>query len=352
MSLIECYECKNSLSTKAKFCPQCGLSIDLEIDYYKKNQIANMAFYHKGKPDGPYIGNYENGQKRFAVIFDEGKLDGLLSVWHENGIKGVECNFVQGKELGPFNIWNSEGRKTLEGEFYDKKVSFEEWTYDGRKKITEGCVSLSPTRWVGSFNIWNSEGRKIYEGDFPYEKKKFGFLINHMSDGEKQRKVMYRYEKNLGLWEYFYENGKRKAEVYYCSRGERVFSVAMWDRDGKRCPFTSVEDGNGSSFLYNDDGSVTRQIYTNGYIKSVSYGAFKESLWIEDSFINRRENIESPVPVIPTFPRFLRGLRLSSRSLLEGLRAQHPDALTTRKRATKPKINASGKLCYRYHYLT
>ena len=75
MALVECYECKRILSSRAKICPQCGLPIEVEVSYYENRKIKSVSFQKNGKKDGTTTLWHRNGEKAEEIHYENGKLN-------------------------------------------------------------------------------------------------------------------------------------------------------------------------------------------------------------------------------------------------------------------------------------
>ena len=66
-----------------------------------------------------------------------------------------------------------------------------------------------------------------------------------------------------GVSVWYYENGKKRVEGNY-KDGKTVTTVA-WKPNGEKCPVTNVVNGNGVWVWYNDDGTESfRTTYKDG----------------------------------------------------------------------------------------
>ena len=108
--MIECYECKGKVSSKANACPHCGLPIEVEIVYHDNGQMGRLTFLKDGKEDGLYSSWYENGQKASEKFFKDGKEDGLWTDWYENGQKGGEGSSRDDRLMSAVR-WKPNGEK-------------------------------------------------------------------------------------------------------------------------------------------------------------------------------------------------------------------------------------------------
>ena len=78
--------------------------------HYDSSQAAQLAYIKDGKPDGPSIEWYQNGQKRGEGSYKKGKPDGPFIEWHKNGQKAAQGTFKDGEEVS-VKYWNSKGEE-------------------------------------------------------------------------------------------------------------------------------------------------------------------------------------------------------------------------------------------------
>jgi antitoxin component YwqK of YwqJK toxin-antitoxin module len=134
MALIECYECKGKVSSKAKACPHCGLPIEVDIGYYDNGQMMELAFMKNGIWDGLWTVWYENGQKMLETNLVAEKRYGLETWWYESGQKWREANYKDDKRNGPGTWWYENGQKGGgQNRKDDKMISAESWKPNGEK---------------------------------------------------------------------------------------------------------------------------------------------------------------------------------------------------------------------------
>ena len=78
--------------------------------HYDSSQADQLIYIKDGKPDGPTIGWYQNGQKRGEGSYKKGKPDGPFIEWHKNGQKAAQGTFKDGEEVS-VKYWNSKGEE-------------------------------------------------------------------------------------------------------------------------------------------------------------------------------------------------------------------------------------------------
>ena len=106
MALIECYECKGKVSSKAKACPHCGLPIEVAIEYYDDGQMKHLILLKDGKLHGLRTWWYKNGQKQRESRWKNGKLISAVH-WKPNGEK---CPVTKIDEEGNgIVVWYTQG---------------------------------------------------------------------------------------------------------------------------------------------------------------------------------------------------------------------------------------------------
>ena len=100
--------------------------------------VRGLAQCKDGKPEGPFVGWHENGQKQSEGTFKNGGYDGPYTDWHENGQKQSEGRVKNGKEDGLWTEWHENGQKKSEGIYKDgEEVSAKYWNSKGEEVETE-----------------------------------------------------------------------------------------------------------------------------------------------------------------------------------------------------------------------
>ena len=71
---------------------------------------AYTVNYKENKKDGPAIGFYPNGSKRFEIKYKMGVRVETETWWHTNGQKSLQYQWVQGRPTRT-NAWNAAGKE-------------------------------------------------------------------------------------------------------------------------------------------------------------------------------------------------------------------------------------------------
>ena len=186
MALIECYECKGKVSSKAKACPHCGLPIEVEIGYYENGQMQDLTFKKDGVWDGLQTEWYENGQKMSELNFKDGLMHGLETTWRESGQKTWERTLKDGEQDGLETAWYQNGQKKSEVICKDGKVmSAKVWKPNGEK-----CPVTSLKDGNGLLALWHVNGQKSSEAKFKNGKRE-GRMIYYNYDGTEMGSIKY-----------------------------------------------------------------------------------------------------------------------------------------------------------------
>jgi antitoxin component YwqK of YwqJK toxin-antitoxin module len=96
---IPCKACKKEVSLKGEACANCSHPIADSVRAYKDGLSDEILAYAPNQQT-PYTGwakeMYDNGQMAGLAQFKDGKPDGLWYDWYENGRKKGESNYKDG----------------------------------------------------------------------------------------------------------------------------------------------------------------------------------------------------------------------------------------------------------------
>lgn len=231
---------------------------------WENGQVKELGHFKNGELDGLKNTWYENGQKENEATYKKGRRNGVCTRWWNSGHKHNEINYKYG-EIEKGIIWNSRGIKIGElkqkdGELLRTFWIEGHWDIKYEQNYKEGEVYLC-TGWYengqkhsvinfikgkqnGLRTLWYKNGQKKEEGNFKY----------HREGGPKKH----------GSHTYWYKTGDKSHEVYHVNG--RWMSALSWKPNGKKCPDTNLENGNGLVILYGENGpEKKRSSYKNGY---------------------------------------------------------------------------------------
>ena len=214
--------------------------------WYENGQKECEGKYKNG--DGSDLGNtglpkngrsglwtwwYENGQKEGEGTFKDGKFDGLVTQWYENGQMKSEGTIKDRKVDGVWTFWYENGKKKEVGNITnDRKDGL--WTYwyaNGKKKF-EGVFIDNEKN--GIWTAWGKYDEKEYKGRIERKNDEDGTFISFRDDHSLNPKLhsTYKNGKEDGLWTYWYDNGRKRAEGGFID-GEENGLWTYWNFDGR-----------------------------------------------------------------------------------------------------------------------
>ena len=264
-------ENNNSLGTVVKWNEQ-GIKVfqkDLyggklhgkEIVWYENGNIKSEANFKDDVQEGIAIFWHENGQKKSEQILKKGILDGLAVFWHKSGWKMVENSYRSGKKDGICYNWYDNGQKKSEVNFKDgnRDGAFSEWYDNGQKKSE---MNFKDGKLDGLALSWHENGQKEVEAKYSS-----GIPISNSivwyANGIKKSILPIKNGLPSGRALRWYSNGQMSGEVFI-DNGLYV-SGKVWKPNGEPCPITNLENGNGISVRYNEEGEKIETLkYNNG----------------------------------------------------------------------------------------
>ena len=175
--------------------PQDGL----HTEYYDSGQTRVEINYKDGQSDGKFHEWYENGKKKEEKNYKDGKLHGKLTCWYGNGLEKYEENYKDGKQDGTRIQLNEniEG-PGAEVEYYpDGSVK---WKYEPDWYSS----------YYGKFASYYSNGNIKSLGTVEREED-----VIESRDYDAYSMAALAPRMNIGLWNYWYENGRIKTQCSY-----------------------------------------------------------------------------------------------------------------------------------------
>ena len=194
----------------------------LYIEYYDSGHTRVEISYKYDELHGNYYEWYENGQKKLEGNYKDGKKDGKQTEWYENGKKKKEKNYKDHKLHGKLTSWYGNGLEKYEENYKDGKQ-------DGiRIQLNENIegpgaeVEYYPdgsVKWkyepdgysrYGNFASYYSNGNIESLGKVEREEE---MIESREYDDYMMAALAPR--MNIGLWSYWYENGRIETQCSY-----------------------------------------------------------------------------------------------------------------------------------------
>jgi len=210
-----------------------------DFDKLEKKEIGGEKLIFLPNDKEPFTGKaiatHDNGEKKAEVNFKDGKPNGVALSWYENGLRLANIPYLNGLVNGLATKWYKSGQKYLEGYIVDQ-------VQDGTNRM-----------WYESGQIYSES---TYVIGLPHK------LLQFHENGNKRKEGYYdpiTDEINGTSW---YENGQ-KAEVIL-KKGEYVKKYLKWLPNGFECPDTYLDNGNGYTSDYNEDGTLKERLWFTG----------------------------------------------------------------------------------------
>lgn len=238
-----------------------------------------------GEKQGVWIEKYPGGSKKSETTYVNGEKRGIERIYREDGKILSEITYAgerhKQKNPKPRSIFLPPeprhyfivGHEKRYG--YDKNGNLEEISFfkDGLKD----SISL----------LYYPTGELKAEGFFKYGKA-HGQVKSYFKDGKLQSDCHYKYGKKDSIQTYYYPNGqisyigltmngKREGtHVFMHENGklwqEIIFKNDMpwevltnYDPDGKAVEMGTLKDGNGTLYIYEENGKLSEiETYVNG----------------------------------------------------------------------------------------
>lgn len=200
---------------------QNGLKHGFWLTYYPNGEVFDSVGYEADRMQGLFIKKYISGSIMQKGTYSRDRHAGQWVSYHENGQKESQGNFEEGIQTGMWEFWNDQGTK-LQDIDYNSDTTF---------------------RIV---NYWNEEGKQLIANGN-------GKLIEYYPNGNKQTIGQLKDGYKVGLWTYFFSNGKKMEEIKFENNSPLI--MYSWAESGS----SEVVNGNGSYTSYYQSGSDFEQ---------------------------------------------------------------------------------------------
>ena len=190
---------------------QDGKRYGKSTNWYKNGQKNYEGIYKDEKVVGMWTWWYENGQKRTEGSYNDSMRDGKWTWWYENGQKEHEGYYKGHRRVGQSSHWNENGdiqKEEVEIEYYpDGSV---QWIYEPLSRYTARFTSYYSNGGIESLGKYSRED--LYPENFEYD---FDGWVDEMREYDDYSLAASRPREKIGLWNYWYENGRIKEQCAY-----------------------------------------------------------------------------------------------------------------------------------------
>jgi antitoxin component YwqK of YwqJK toxin-antitoxin module len=218
---------------------------DGECAFYRNNRLVEKGTYSEGRKNGLYTEYYSDGERvKKESEYVAGKIDGTVKTYFTDGSLESERGFKNGKEHGPDRLFR----------FGEEEPVHEFNFYEGEK---DGRQVSRVTSNRGNYNEVVHYNRGVKAGEY----------LATWPDGAIKTKGIYEAGKEHGVWQYGRENGKPEAEVSF-RNGKRHGESKEFASNGLPERITEYADGerNGVEriYRYNSEVLMSEYTYENG----------------------------------------------------------------------------------------
>lgn len=230
----------------------------------------------KGNKQGLWIQRYPNGKIKTETWYANGEKSGLEKTYRDDGKPLSEITYAgivkQKKSSKPRSIflapeppvYKKAGREKWY--YYDTDGNLTEISYlkDGLKDSTSTLYyPTGEVKAIGTFREGRAEGmiKSFYkdgtsQSDCHYKNgRKDSVQVYYYPNGEISYIGLMLNGKREGTHVYKHENGKIWQEIIF--RNDLPWTVLTnYDPDGKAVPMGTLKDGNGTLYIYEENGKL------------------------------------------------------------------------------------------------
>jgi len=236
-----------------------GIENGLWTWYYESKELMRTATYKNGLYDGAVVQYAAEGHIIDSVVHKEGRKHGLYKAYYSDGGISQVGEYARDRENGEWKSFFPDGTLSMSINFKDgeqvgaTKLMYANGRLNQEFEFTEPDVGLL-------VNAWDPNGNQsVKDGS--------GKFTSFYENGEVFEEGMVKEGKRVGVWNYFYEDGKKRETGHYLD--DTYYLDEAWSRKG----ILMVEKGNGRYELESPDDF-------NLLIESVNYeGGLKQGLW-------------------------------------------------------------------------
>ena len=233
------------------------------VQYYKKGtedstwtwwnedgSIDKMGNYRNGLSHGKWTFYYQTGKLQAEEIYVDNRRHGKATYWYENGNKNAEGEYYRDRRNNHWTFWYESGNIIEEGNFKEDYrigdwISYYE---DGQKCLH---TNHSDSEYL-IMDFWDKDGKHlVINGN--------GEFTSYYENAGKESQGMVKSGKPVGIWNYWYNDGKLKQTGRFESLVYKTINT--WDNNGNRL----VVNGEGYQVTKLDNGVIAEEgNYTNG----------------------------------------------------------------------------------------
>jgi len=261
-----------------------------EVPSFSSREMkSSTGSFVRGKKHGYWVGWQQNGQKAYEGSFENGRIKGNWIFYQEDGNKSSEGLYSNAKKNGVWREWTylQNGYRMSSGMYVDdlkegiwvdsdnrghsSKINFHNGNRHGPALLTEfnffeNIYYLSEGNYIKDFKdgLWISsyiDGGKKSSKNFK-QGWMHGLSTYWDKNGQKTYEVNHKNGRQDGIEKAWYNNGQKKFEKHY--KIGKLTDALVWKPDGTICPITKINNGNGVSGYYGEDGKLSIENYKDG----------------------------------------------------------------------------------------
>lgn len=224
-----------------------------KISYDWTDAVFNESTMREGELDGPSVGYWENGQKRFEENFDAGTQVGEQKYYHDNGQLQRSYTLIDGEINGESRAYSQDGK--LVWVRYYSSGRLIGYSYEG----SDGTVL--PMKEIedgnGKIEAYYANGKKSIEGEITNGEIN-GHWVEYFSDGTVAEDENFNYGQRDGVQKTNYPDGKVKSlETYYFGQIDGECRYYYPNGNVKRVEYWTLDEEWFRWYFYNEQGQLT-----------------------------------------------------------------------------------------------
>lgn len=234
--------------------------------------LVGMEFYDTDDADTTAVMGGGNCLINIRGFEKNKKKEGIFTTYlidsadHSKRYKVYEQTYKNDKLNGEWRIYNLKGTLVMMATYRDDSLEGirREYWIDGKTIMSE-TEHFRGTARIIDRAYWPS-GKLKHETSVLHDKMD-GLAKEYYEDGSLKREAMFVNGSMNGMFKYYYPGGKLWIEQVF--KDDKPWEVrGNYDQSGKPREKGTLKNGNGTVYLYNEDGTVREiETYINGVLK-------------------------------------------------------------------------------------
>jgi antitoxin component YwqK of YwqJK toxin-antitoxin module len=230
--------------------------------YSQDNTILQEGNFNKGLKEGKWTYYYDDGKISHSGLYENDRINGKWIYYNQNGQIIQEVNYLRDHLNGEWTSWHENGNLYEKG-FYTQDLKDGEWiSHHPNGSVNEELSYKNDT--VNIHNVWDESGQQIVTDGY-------GEFISYFENENIDTKGKIIKGKPQGLWTSYYEDGKKREELFFENNTSKLMS--FWTQEGT----LSVKDGNGKYYLFYENGRLQIEGNFKNGLKEGEWRSFYEN---------------------------------------------------------------------------